>query len=419
MAKKLSDFKTQKKNINKHKPRGMAMLDNVIGKDGWQGGITVAANGETFAGSARLEVATNRFGADAEPIMVHTNGDRPVIIVRDDIPDANHPKAIRLGIADNRISEINYDADYELLAEISDEIDISDMYDDDELAALINQDEEVSTQKEEEDNDALEETLDNVGKVESRVKLGEIWQLGRHKIACGDSTVEANVRALLGDRFGDVGMVWSDPPYGIEVVASNGKIGGDSPFGSNGKGSSKRKDAIKTNVYAPIAGDNSIDTAINIFKICKSFDAIQIWWGANYYANHLPATSCWIVWDKENTGNFADAELAWSNHESAVRIFKHMWNGMIKASEHGQKRVHPTQKPIALCEWAFDKYGKSDDVIFDPFLGSAPSIIAAQKMEGDRTVYGFELSPDYCEVIIQRYENFTGDIAKLVGRLPD
>ena len=133
MAKKLSDFKTQKKNINKHKPRGMAMLDNVIEKDGWQGGITVAANGETFAGSARLEVATNRFGEDAEPIMVHTNGDRPVIIVRDDIPDANHPKAIRLGIADNRISEINYDADYELLAEISDEIDISDMYDDDEL----------------------------------------------------------------------------------------------------------------------------------------------------------------------------------------------------------------------------------------------------------------------------------------------
>jgi hypothetical protein len=130
---KLSDFKCQAKNTNKHKPRGMAMLDSVIETDGWQGGITVAANGETFAGSARLEVATNRFGEDAEPIMVHTTGDRPVIIVRDDIPDANHPKAVRLGIADNRISEINYDADYELLTEISDEIDISDMYDDDEL----------------------------------------------------------------------------------------------------------------------------------------------------------------------------------------------------------------------------------------------------------------------------------------------
>jgi DNA modification methylase len=90
---------------------------------------------------------------------------------------------------------------------------------------------------------------------------------------------------------------------------------------------------------------------------------------------------------------------------------------MIKASEHGEKRVHPTQKPVALCEWAFEKYGDSDDVIFDPFLGSAPSIIAAQKMEGDRTVYGFELSIDYCEIIIQRFEKFTGIEAKLVGRL--
>ena len=92
---------------------------------------------------------------------------------------------------------------------------------------------------------------------------------------------------------------------------------------------------------------------------------------------------------------------------------------MIKASERGEKRVHPTQKPVALCEWCFEKYGSDNDLIFDPFLGSGISIIAAQKMEGDRTVYGFELSEDYCEVIIQRYENFTGDIAKLVGRLPN
>ena len=77
------------------------------------------------------------------------------------------------------------------------------------------------------------------------------------------------------------------------------------------------------------------------------------------------------------------------------------------------------QKPIELIEKAFANSTESDDVIFDPFLGSAPSIIAAQKMAGDRTVYGFELSPDYCEVIIKRYEQFTGDVAKLVGTLPN
>ena len=78
---------------------------------------------------------------------------------------------------------------------------------------------------------------------------------------------------------------------------------------------------------------------------------------------------------------------------------------------------HPMQKPIELIEKAFANSTQINDLIFDPFLGSAPSIIAAQKMEGDRTVYGFELSPDYCQVIIERYENFTGDIARLVGTL--
>jgi DNA methylase len=246
----------------------------------------------------------------------------------------------------------------------------------------------------------------------------------------------------LGDRFGDVGMVWSDSPYGISIVATNGYVGGgecnrtsiedcqerkrlgtsngSKPFGSKDvRGSVGTSNIVEVNKYAPIIGDDTTETARKSFEVCKLFpDSIQFWWGANYY-DFLPASSCWIVWDKENTGNFADAELAWCNHKSAVRIFKHQWNGMIKASERGEKRVHPTQKPVALCEWCFEKYGKPDDVIFDPFLGSGISIIAAQKMEGDRIVYGFELSPAYCEIILQRFEKLTGIEPKLIGRLPD
>ncbi|MFM6016077.1 MAG: DNA methyltransferase, partial [Dolichospermum sp.] len=96
------------------------------------------------------------------------------------------------------------------------------------------------------------------------------------------------------------------------------------------------------------------------------------------------------------------------------------WSGYFGTEkEFDRKRCHPTQKPNLLCEWFFEKYGKLDDLVFDPFLGSAPSIIAAEKMEGDRTVYGFELSPDYCEVIIQRWEKFTGKQAELIGKLDD
>ena len=144
---KLSDFKKQTNNVNRHKPRGMGMLDSVIAKDGWQSAITVAANNETFAGSARLEVAQERFGDESEPIVFDIDGTRPVILRRTDIPNADDPRAIILGIADNRISEINYDPDIELLSVIADEIDISDMYFDDELAALVNEDVNIEPYK--------------------------------------------------------------------------------------------------------------------------------------------------------------------------------------------------------------------------------------------------------------------------------
>jgi hypothetical protein len=145
MAKKLSDFTTQKANVNRHKVRGMGALENIISKEGWIGAITTAANGETFAGSARLEVSLDRFGDEIEPITVHTTGDRPVIVIRDDIPTADDPRAIRLGIGDNRISELNYDPDIELLSAIAEDVDISDMYFEAELAGLVARDSEDET----------------------------------------------------------------------------------------------------------------------------------------------------------------------------------------------------------------------------------------------------------------------------------
>ena len=143
---------------------------------------------------------------------------------------------------------------------------------------------------------------------------------------------------------------------------------------------------------------------------------MQFWWGANNYANALPPTTCWIVWDKrddQTSNNFADAELAWSNHKSAVRIFRHLWNGLMKASERGERRVHPTQKPVALAAWCFERYGKEGDIILDPFLGSGISVIAAEQMH-NRRVYGCELSPEYVAVVIQRWVDLTGKQPRLV-----
>ena len=416
---KISDFRTQERNSNRHTQRGLGMLQHAIANEGWISAITVCNDGESIDGSARLEAAYERFGEDVEPIIVRSKGDRPIIHIREDLPDASDPRAKKLSIYANRIAEVDLDYDLEILAELHEEVGLEDMFFADEIAALMEKEQtEIPHEVKEENEDELNEILDNVGKVESRVKLGEIWQLGRHKIACGDSTVEANVRALLGDRFGDVGMVWSDPPYGINITkGKTGRIG--SAVGKDGKPTSAA--GVAGRVYAPIIGDETLNTAITSLLICLQLKGVKVFWSANYYAQSLPNSSCWIAWDKTgemNCCNFADIELAWVSDKSPARIYRQTWRGMIRQGE-SESRVHPTQKPIALCEWAFDKYGEAEDLIFDPFLGSAPSIIAAQKMEGDRTVYGFELSEDYCEVIIQRYENFTGDIAKLVGRLPN
>lgn len=95
-----------------------------------------------------------------------------------------------------------------------------------------------------------------------------------------------------------------------------------------------------------------------------------------------------------------------------MRLFRHLWMGAVRGSEVNEKRVHPTQKPVALAMWAFEKYGNSGDLILDPFCGSGVSIMAAEE-SGDRVVFGVELLPHYCEVIMQRWERTTGEVARL------
>jgi len=141
--KKLKDFAQQARNANKHSTRGMGMLDDVISNDGWIGAITTAADGEVFAGSARLEVACDRFGAEIEPIVIESDGTRPIVVVRTDIASASDPKAIKLGVADNRINQVNYIEDLEVLAEIAEDIDLSSLYFDDELSDLLEGEDDV------------------------------------------------------------------------------------------------------------------------------------------------------------------------------------------------------------------------------------------------------------------------------------
>ncbi len=165
--------------------------------------------------------------------------------------------------------------------------------------------------------------------------------------------------------------------------------------------------------------DDTIDYAVEAYQIVEGVLQIprQVWWGANYYCHALPQSNNWFVWDKrveeKQKDTQSDCELAWVKSKwSSVRIFRHLWKGLIKGSEHGQKRVHPTQKPVALAEWSFD-YFKEVKSVLDLFGGSGSTLMACEKT--NRTCYIMEFEPHYCDVIVKRWEDFTGKKAMLVN----
>ena len=387
-------------NARKRTPLSASVIRKSIEQFGMTRSIVTDENGVILAGNGAFEEA-GQLGIE-RVIVVETTGNEIVAVKRTNL---TAEQKTQYAIADNTASDFST-WDYEILEELASDVDLSEFFPDDKLNELLESlgkgEGFGNAEPKEENEEEVAELLDKVDEIESRVKLGEIWECGRHRIACGDSTIEGNVKALLGDRFDDVGMVWSDCPYGMDLDTDFSKMGG------------------KGNKYDKVIGDDKpFDYQLFNYLKCKE----QFWFGADYYAKTLPCGGSWFVWDKYptdiNEGRFGSGfELIWSltpHKRDIIRVKSINVNWETVKERCG----HPTQKPVALCEWFFEKYGKPDDLILDPFLGSAPSIIAAEKMEGDRTVYGFELSPQYCTIILERFQRFTGIEPKLVGRLPD
>lgn len=182
----------------------------------------------------------------------------------------------------------------------------------------------------------------------------------------------------------------ADTPYGI---------------GEDGLKNHSRGKAAPSTLYTPKDWDKSAPEK-DFFKELFRVSRHQIIWGANHFIENLPRqnASCWVVWDKENGNNdFADCELAWTSMASAVRRFKFRWSGMLQGDmRHKEKRIHPTQKPIALYEWLLKNYAPQGGVIFDPMMGSQSSRIAAWRMGFDYV--GCELDEEYFREGCKRFD---------------
>ena len=179
----------------------------------------------------------------------------------------------------------------------------------------------------------------------------------------------------------------ADPPYGI---------------GEDGAKNHSRNNMAKATLYTPKEWDAKAMPQ-EWYDELRRISRNQIIWGANHFISHIPFDSpCWVVWDKKNSGDFADCELAWTSFSTAVRIFRFMWNGMLQEDmAHKEQRIHPTQKPVALYAWLLKNYAKPGDRIFDPMMGSQSSRIAAYKMGFDYV--GCELDKEYFDKGCERF----------------
>lgn len=186
-------------------------------------------------------------------------------------------------------------------------------------------------------------------------------------------------------QLGEVHATIADPPYGLKEnanrVASRTQLAATIDYGDFDWD------------YEP-ASREEIEATI-------STSEKTIVWGGNYF--HLPPAKGWLVWDKLNSGDFADCELAWTNLKSSVRIFRHMWNGMIRQSERDTQRVHPTQKPVALMVWCLEKAKvAAGETVLDPFMGSGTTGIAC--IRTGRKFIGIEKDKRHFDTACERID---------------
>ena len=231
--------------------------------------------------------------------------------------------------------------------------------------------------------EAEEDDYEAPSEIKTDVVLGDLIEIGNHRLLCGDSTDSDAVARLMDGQKAD--MVFTDPPYGVDVVGSGGTIGGNTKNAKAGN-------------YSKVIGDDKPYDPSHIFL----FDCFIFIWGANYFLDKLPSRGQWVVWDKNRPEGttFSDCELAWTNGDGiAIKKYKCTWDGFHREGE-SEKRVHPTQKPIKLCSDILNNLSKLNQIIVDLFLGSGSTMVAAHQL--NRKCYGMELDPKYCQVIIDR-----------------
>ena len=388
--KKVTELIPYVNNSRTHSDEQVAQIAASIKEFGWTNPILVDGQNGIIAGHGRL-MAARKLGYKEVPTI--------------ELSDLTETQRKAYIIADNRLA-LNAGWDNELLT-----IELNDLLADGFALELLGFDpKELDALLEPEivegltDEDAVPDIPD-----EPKTKLGDIYQLGNHRLMCGDSTSIDAVDELMDGQKAD--MVFTDPPYGVDYDGGH----------ATDKRRTKLENDDKTLMYAgalPIA-----------YMASKDGAALYLWFADRFAKDVLIALDecnfqvrTWIIWNK-NLAQFGAIGAQYkTKHEPCIYAFKKgkapFWNGpnnevtVWDVKRHSKNQFHPTQKPVELPVRAMENSSKGGDTVLDLFGGSGSTLIACEKI--NRHARLMELDPKYCDVIVKRWEDFTGKKAVLL-----
>ena len=232
-----------------------------------------------------------------------------------------------------------------------------------------------------------------------QVVTGDLWQIGEHRLLCGDSTRREDVERVMAGEKAD--MLLNDPPYGMRLDADFSGMVNHLDF-------AKEKGVKNGNKYENVIGDDvdyDASPIVSIFSNVKE----QLWWGADYYSSTLGDTmhnGAWLIWDKrldESADKMYGScfEMLWSKQKHKRDILRHKWAGIFGTEHEPQRgRMHPNQKPIELYVDLLNRYSDEGMIVVDCYAGSGTTMVACQNL--NRKCRAIEISPNYCAVILER-----------------
>ncbi len=399
---KISELIPDHANANKGTERGRYALEASLRQYGAGRSILLDKNGRIIAGNKTVEVAADVGLEDV--VVVQTDGKQIVAVQRTDL-DIDSPEGRGLAYADNRVGELSLEWDaQQVLADLDAGMDLSGLWRQDELDELLADFQPKTTEGDTEPQiDRAEELRQKWG-----VESGQMWQLGEHRLICGDCTdASVVVRLLNGEK---PALMVTDPPYGVEY---------DPMFRNEAFGAAVRRTGIVQNdnrsdwrqAWNLFTGDVVYcwSSMLNANTLLSSFTDIgfdiraEIIWSkphfpfgrGHYVAQH---ESCWYFVRKGKTSGWTR-----DNAQSTV------WEIELDSTADGG---HGTQKPLECMLRPIRNHGDSSSIVYEPFSGSGTTIIACENLS--RRCRAVEISPAYVAVALERWATHTGKTPTLI-----